>query len=65
MATKRKKGSKIPYPKALKASATLKEQEMYLEKCKEVDKKNAAIKADKLKLEKVKKDIQTLKSKRK
>jgi len=65
MATKRKRGSKIPYPKAPKAGASLKTQEKYLDKCKEVDKKNAAIKSDKLKLEKVKKDIQTLKSKRK
>lgn len=64
MATK-KKGGLIPYPKSPAAGASLKVQENYLARCKEVDKKNAAKKADKAKLEKVKKDIKTLKSKRK
>jgi len=53
------------YPKAPKASATVKQWEKYQEKCKDVDKFNAPILAGEKKKESIKKSVNALKSKKK
>jgi hypothetical protein len=52
------------YPKKPKASASLSAMENYLDKCKQIDKENAQIKADMKKKETLKKKISGMRQKR-
>ena len=51
------------YPKAPKASASIEVKERYLQRCKEIDKENAKLKAEKKKSEDLSKKIAAVRRK--
>ena len=53
----------LSYPRKPKATASVTTKENYIKKCKDIDKKNASIKSENLKSEKLTKTISGMKRK--